>query len=167
MNPFNFRFRLLQKDDYNNYYFLINQLRKTEFSKESFETIVENMNMNMNSDYVSNPMEIWVIENETNMNTKPMNTKPMDTSLILLGAGTIIYEQKLIHNCGKVAHIEDVIICESKRSSGLGKKLIQFLQEKARQKNCYKVILNCEENISGFYEKCGFVKKNIQMAKYF
>jgi glucosamine-phosphate N-acetyltransferase len=39
--------------------------------------------------------------------------------------------------------------------------------ELAKERNCYKVILDCTKNISGFYEKIGFEKHGIQMSKYF
>lgn len=37
----------------------------------------------------------------------------------------------------------------------------------ARDAGCYKVILDCKECNTGFYEKCGFAAKGIQMARYF
>jgi hypothetical protein len=32
---------------------------------------------------------------------------------------------------------------------------------------CYKVILDCKEDLHDFYSKNGFNKNRIQMAKYF
>ena len=32
---------------------------------------------------------------------------------------------------------------------------------------CYKLILDCSESNVKFYEKCGFKRKEIQMARYF
>ena len=43
------------------------------------------------------------------------------------------------------------------------KHLIRIAKEKFR---CYKIILDCAEKNEKFYEKCGFVKKEIQMALY-
>lgn len=31
---------------------------------------------------------------------------------------------------------------------------------------CYKVILDCSEDNVRFYERCGFVRKEVQMAAY-
>ena len=144
------RFRKLRKDDYHDFFFLINQLRKTNITKEQFEETLINIQS-------SKIMEIWVVEK--------YDTTSGATSLI--GTGTIIYEPKFIRNCGTVAHIEDVVVCATKRSCGTGKQLINFLIDKAHEKYCYKVILNCDKDISGFYNKCGLSEKNIQMAKYF
>ena len=49
--------------------------------------------------------------------------KIKDTQKII-GTFTILKETKLIHNFGKVAHIEDVVIDKSMRNLGLGHFLI-------------------------------------------
>tara|TARA_A100001015_G_scaffold237421_1_gene270013 strand:- start:4059 stop:4526 length:468 start_codon:yes stop_codon:yes gene_type:complete len=77
----------------------------------------------------------------------------------LVGSITVLIEQKIIHNMGKVAHIEDVIIHEDYRKKGLGKMLINKCIEYAKQNNCYKAVLYCENHNIDFYENCGF-KKN-------
>jgi len=85
----------------------------------------------------------------------------------IIGCGTIIIEPKFIHKCGSVAHIEDVCINPEYRSKGYGKKLIQLLIDISKNNNCYKVILNCNDENKSFYEKCGFNKTNNQMSIYF
>ncbi len=85
----------------------------------------------------------------------------------IIGSGTIYIENKLIHNNGKVGHIEDIVIEKKYRHYGLGKKLINFLTEYAKNKNCYKCILDCSENNVIFYEKCNYERKGIEMAIYF
>lgn len=37
----------------------------------------------------------------------------------------------------------------------------------AKEIGCYKVILDCSEGNVGFYERCGLVRKEVQMVKYF
>jgi hypothetical protein len=37
----------------------------------------------------------------------------------------------------------------------------------AKKEKCYKIILDCDENLENFYKKSGLEKKGIQMAKYF
>jgi len=85
----------------------------------------------------------------------------------IIGCGTVIIEKKMIHNFGKVAHIEDIFIRKEYRKMNYGTILINNLIEKANNQNCYKIILNCSEELQAFYAKYGFSKKNIQMAKYF
>ena len=45
----------------------------------------------------------------------------------IICCGTILIETKLLHNLGKVGHIEDIITHSSYRGQGLGKKIIQSL----------------------------------------
>lgn len=85
----------------------------------------------------------------------------------IVASGTLLIETKLIHNLGKVAHIEDIIVDEFYRNRKLGKIIIDYLTSISKENNCYKVILNCTDENVKFYEKCGFQKKENQMALYF
>ncbi len=112
------------------------------------------------NDYVSNlntNHQIIVIEH---------NSNDISGSYIV-GSSTIFIETKIIHNFGKVAHIEDVIVHNEYRGHGLGKLLLDKCIEIAKQEGCYKIILDCSDNNCKFYEKCGFMKKGNQMALYF
>ena len=42
----------------------------------------------------------------------------------VVGTGSVLIQQKIIHNMGKVAHIEDVVVDNNLRGKGLGKELI-------------------------------------------
>ena len=76
----------------------------------------------------------------------------------LIACGTILIENKFIHNCGKIGHIEDIVVKKDKRKMGLGKIMINKLVKIGEDNGCYKVILNCSDKNSGFYERCGFYK---------
>ena len=65
------------------------------------------------------------------------------------------------------AHIEDVVVDSTVRGKGLGKLIITKLVELAEAAGCYKVVLDCSEANVGFYKKCGFEQKEVQMACYF
>jgi glucosamine-phosphate N-acetyltransferase len=80
----------------------------------------------------------------------------------IIGAGTLFKLDKL-HN-KSVGQIEDVIITESFRGIGIGKKIIDKLVEIGlNEMQCYKVVLNCLDKNIGFYEKCGFQMVGAQM----
>lgn len=81
----------------------------------------------------------------------------------LVGMGTLLIERKLIHNCSCVGHIEDVVVHEKYRNMNFGKKIIDELLSIAKDKQAYKVILNCNSEKIGFYQKCGFHKSNVEM----
>ncbi|RYR53206.1 hypothetical protein Ahy_A06g028206 [Arachis hypogaea] len=85
----------------------------------------------------------------------------------IIATGSVFIEKKFLRNCGKVGHIEDVVVDSSTRGKQLGKKIINFLTDHARSMGCYKVILDCSIENKLFYEKCGFKQKEIQMVRYF
>ena len=99
-----------------------------------------------------------------NSNIFVMRDKNVDDKVI--ATGTIYIERKFIHNLGKVGHIEDVVVDSNYRGQGLGKKMINILVDRAKKEKCYKVILDCSEKNVGFYEKCGFVKHEVEMRMY-
>ena len=73
-------------------------------------------------------------------------------------------EPKFSRGLGHVGHIEDVVVDEAYRGSSLGRALIDRLVRYATvDKNCYKVILDCHENNTRFYEKCGFHRAEVCM----
>ncbi len=84
----------------------------------------------------------------------------------VVATGTILVEQKLIHNYGIVGHIEDIVVDDTYRGYGLGKIMIQYLSDIGKDLQCYKCILNCDDKHMGFYEKCGYIRKGAMMSKY-
>lgn len=82
---------------------------------------------------------------------------------IIICTGKLLQEHKFYSN---VAHIEDIIVDEKYRGLGLGKNMVKFLTAKAFKDNCYKVILECNDNIRPFYEKLDFKVKGNQMVFY-
>ncbi|KAI5664751.1 hypothetical protein M9H77_24074 [Catharanthus roseus] len=85
----------------------------------------------------------------------------------IVATGSVFIEKKFVRNCGKVGHIEDVVVDSSVRGMQLGKKIVGFLTDHACSMGCYKVILDCSDENRPFYEKCGYKQKSVQMAKYF
>lgn len=89
-----------------------------------------------------------------------------DNNIKLVGTGTIIYEPKIIHGGKYVGHIEEIVVNKDYRKQGIGKKIIKKLVELSYTKNCYKVILDCNDELVPFYENLGFKNKNNQMSLY-
>jgi len=139
-------FRNLKTEDYNtNYLDLLAQLTEVNPEKIDFNSFSNFVN-NLNYDH-----RIIVIEINNN----------------IVASGTLLIENKIIHGLSKVGHIEDIVVDKKLRGVGLGKDIINYLSDLANLDKCYKVILNCKESNSGFYEKCGFEKKEVEMVKYF
>ena len=81
----------------------------------------------------------------------------------IVGSTTLLIEQKFIHGGGLVGHIEDVVVRKDYEGKGIGMKLVISLLDVAKQRRCYKTILNCEDSLKQFYEKIGFKKTTNEM----
>ena len=81
----------------------------------------------------------------------------------IVGSTTLLIEQKFIHNGGCVGHIEDVVVSKEFEGRGIGIKLVTSLLEIANTRNCYKTILNCNDELIPFYERIGFKQESKQM----
>ena len=149
--------RNLCKDDYDsNYLQLLCQYFSINVDVISFADFTDYI------DKLQSTHQIVIIENiNDNIPSKNNNTP------YIIGSSAIFIETKIIHNFGKVAHIEDVIVHNEFRGKGIGKMLIEKCIEVAKQNGCYKIILDCSEHNCEFYEKCGFTQKGAQMAMYF
>lgn len=139
-------FRNLQINDYyNGYLDLLSQLtevNKENITFEKFSNFIKKLNDNH---------KIIVIIHENK----------------IVANGTLLIEDKIIHGISKVGHIEDVVVDSESRGLGLGKKIVTYMTDLAKENNCYKVILNCKEENCGFYQKCGYVRKETEMVQYF
>ena len=84
----------------------------------------------------------------------------------ILGTGSVFYEPKFIRSCATKGFIEDVCIAKYAQKRGVGRKLVEYLRDRALKDGCYKVILTCSEQNESFYEKMNFKKIEIAMAIY-
>lgn len=75
---------------------------------------------------------------------------------MIIGTGSIIIENKIIHNMGKIGHIEDVVVDKEFRGSGLAKMIMERLIESAKANGCYKIILDAADDVKDFYLSLGF-----------
>ena len=140
-----FEIDYLSKNDYSiDYFKLLGQLTSIEpenMSRDDFNSFIERLN--------KNHLIKIVREKESKK---------------IVGSITIFIEEKLIHTFGKVAHIEDVVVDETMRGYGLGKKLLETA--KSECDGCYKIILDCSNENVDFYKKCGYEWKGNEMALY-
>uniref|UniRef100_A0A0G4IDN2 Glucosamine 6-phosphate N-acetyltransferase n=1 Tax=Chromera velia CCMP2878 TaxID=1169474 RepID=A0A0G4IDN2_9ALVE len=81
----------------------------------------------------------------------------------LASAATLLIERKFIRGCAAVGHVEDVVTDAEYRGQGLAREILRLLESRGRAAGCYKIILDCHEGNVPVYEKCGYVKKELQM----
>jgi hypothetical protein len=84
-----------------------------------------------------------------------------------VGSGTVIIEPKIIRGGKSVAHIEDIVVSSTWRGKKISQSILNQLKDFAMNSNCYKVILDCAESVSGVYKLNGFEIKGLQMGQYF
>lgn len=138
------QFRHITINDYTRALELLTQLTYVgTVTQEEFTVFVSKLN----SEHIVICCEYYDIEADT-------------TTVIAMG--TVLIEDKLIHTCGKVAHIEDVVVDKNFRNHHVGKKLIEYLVSLSKDKGVYKIISDCSENNQTFYENCGFHQSQIQ-----
>ncbi len=127
--------RELRKDDlWNGFLTTLDSLRQTsDIDRSKAEKIFEKIN--------SNPDHIIVVAE-------------LDGKIV--GTSTLLIEPKFIHEGGLVGHIEDVVIDKNFQGQKIGKKIITYLFEFAKDRGCYKTILDCTDDVKPFYEKLGF-----------
>lgn len=143
--PENYKFRPVQPADYETYVQTLSVLTTVgEVSAGQFERLVETWTQNSD---VYHPRVI------------------VDGGNNVVATGMLVVEQKLIHGCGKVGHVEDIAVAKSQQGKKLGNFLIELLSEIAREKGCYKVILDCSAHNVGFYEKCGYKDLGVFMSR--
>eukprot|EP01083_Nonionella_stella_P076478 208413_1 len=84
----------------------------------------------------------------------------------VVATSSIVIEHKFVHGCGKVGHIEDVVVNSSYRGKRLGARVVNECVRIGKESGCYKIILNCSEKNIPFYSRLGFKQKEVEMALY-
>ena len=91
----------------------------------------------------------------------------IDERSVIRGTISLVLEQKMYRGGKFVCHIEDLVVHKGYRNLGIASKLISHARDFAKAQGCYKVILNCKHELVPFYEKSGFLQKNVEMSMYF
>ena len=127
--------RELRKEDLGNGFLTtLDSLRQTsDIDQNKAEEIFEKIN--------SNPDHVIVVAELDGKIVGTYNTSDRDK----------IYSQG-----GLVGHIEDVVVDKNFQGQKIGEKIMKYLLEFAKNRGCYKTILDCTDDVKPFYEKLGF-----------
>lgn len=74
----------------------------------------------------------------------------------VVGTATVLFETKFIHDGGVAGHIEDVAVRQEYQKKGIGGMIVRYLLDAARERGCYKTVLDCESGLVDFYTNLGF-----------
>jgi glucosamine-phosphate N-acetyltransferase len=129
--------REIQKSDLNDHFFTL--LAQLSGEVSSYDPDILWM------EYQKNPNHVTFVE----------DVKEVGKPSRIVATSSVLIESKLLHCGSKVGHIEDVVCDKCIRGQGVGKKIVEQCIEYAKQKGCYKVILDCSNNNVPFYINCG------------
>ena len=144
--------RPLERTDYDKGFLsLLSQLTKVgDYSKEKFEAQFDAMREMPGCHYVV------VIEDTSCPPGK------------VVCSGTLVVERKFIHNAALRGRIEDIVVDKDYRKLRLGSMIVELLTVLSRELHCYKVTLDCKEEIQDFYKKFGYVNEGqVYLSKRF
>jgi GNAT superfamily N-acetyltransferase len=132
-------YRTLKATDYAAYYPLIKEFRETEFTEAQFVDFVGQLDARH---------QIYVL----------------CLNGMIIATATVLYEQKLIFNMCKFAHVEDVCVLKAYQKGEYGSKLLNHVIQEARAADCWKLTLVCAESTVPFYVKNGLDKRGVQCS---
>ncbi|HMO55707.1 MAG TPA: GNAT family N-acetyltransferase [Tepidiformaceae bacterium] len=87
----------------------------------------------------------------------------------VIGTVTLVTVPNLTHDSMPWAQIENMVVGESLRGTGAGRRLVEECLWLAREAGCYKVQLQSAEGRTGahrFYERMGFVDSSAGFRRY-
>jgi len=76
----------------------------------------------------------------------------------VIGTAVLLIQLNLSHHGRPYGHIENVVTDQAQRGKGIGTRMVEYLVQRARERNCYKIILDCAKHNIPFYKKCGFTE---------
>ena len=135
------KFREILKDDLEDVFLLLNQLKEKDVNTIDLESAWESFKSNSSSN------SIVGIYNDK-----------------VIAYGSIIVENKIR---GDIAgHIEDIVVDNTVRGKMVGVKLVKELVDIGKTKGCYRITLFCDEKLIKFYERNGFKVNNVMMKSF-
>jgi len=87
-----------------------------------------------------------------------------DAGSAIVGYGTVLIQTNI--RGGKMGHIEDIVVNESDRKKGLGKAIMETLNDIAAKNGCYKTALQCKEEKIEFYKACNYSVSGTAMQQF-
>lgn len=130
--------RPMRRDDYGrNYLGMLSQLTKIgDISQEQFEKRFDQMQACMGTYYTFVIVDVAKDK--------------------IAGSITHVYEQKFFRNTGARGRIEDVVVDAAYRGKKLSKMLLDVAGQLSVQLGCYKLSLECEDELKKLYMQFGF-----------
>lgn len=85
---------------------------------------------------------------------------------LLVATHMVTIENKLIHDYGKVAHMEDLAVLTSHKKRGLAKEMLDNSTEFCKRAGAYKILATCVPDMVGYYNRTvGFEEHEISLRR--
>lgn len=135
------KFREILKDDLDDVFLLLNQLKEKDVDSIDKESSWKNFISNTSANSI-----VGIYEDK------------------IVAYGSIVIENKVR---GDIAgHIEDIVVDTNVRGKMVGVKLVKELVDIGKTKGCYRITLFCDEKLIKFYERNGFKVNNVMMKSF-
>mgnify|MGYP003626232277 FL=1 len=134
-------FRPVEKKDWKDVYFLLNQLTELLGTVRNKEVCWNSFISNN-----SNNAIVGLYDDE------------------IVAYGSIVIENKI--RGGIVGHIEDIVVDRKFKGKNIGVRLIEELVKIGYGKKCYRITLTCDQSLISFYHKNDFKVDNIAMKRH-
>lgn len=77
----------------------------------------------------------------------------------VVASATLVMELKFIRNAACRGRIEELVVDKEYRNLHLGSYLLELLTTLSKELGAYKITLDCNELLEGFYKKYGYVNE--------
>ncbi|KAK4297527.1 hypothetical protein Pmani_030064 [Petrolisthes manimaculis] len=77
----------------------------------------------------------------------------------IIASATLACELKFIRDCAKRGRLEDVVVSDEYRGRQLGKLIVTTINLLAKKAGCYKLGLDCKDEMKAFYSSLGYVSE--------
>jgi dTDP-4-amino-4,6-dideoxygalactose transaminase/ribosomal protein S18 acetylase RimI-like enzyme len=135
----NFTIRKLKRTDKNEYLELMRQLNGYICNSDKFDIVFPILSI-VNND-------IYVLIKDSH----------------IICTARVNYENKFYEN---VAHFEDIVTDINYRKKGYASLLLKYIIKQIKKKDCYKIVLNANDNNISFYKKNNFIMKGTEFSMY-
>ncbi|MEY8383109.1 GNAT family N-acetyltransferase [Christensenellaceae bacterium 44-20] len=78
-----------------------------------------------------------------------------------------LHIQALLHHAGKIAEVQELVLCPRARGAGAGRALMEAAKQKARQEGCLQIEVCCSlrrQDAHQFYEHIGLEKSHYKFT---
>ncbi|KAJ7379933.1 N-acetyltransferase [Desmophyllum pertusum] len=86
-----------------------------------------------------------------------------DTELAkIVACGTLVVEQKFIHEIATRGRIEEIVVDDSCRGKKIGKLIVETLILLSEKLGCYKISCECKDPLLSYYTQFGLNREEGQ-----